>query len=59
MDDAADVWTHGVDGGVRAETHGIDPQVGGTLIDHVPDDVDLHLEETRTANRVRTSGADG
>lgn len=41
--DAADVWTHGVDGSMGAETCGVDPQVGGALVDHIPDDVDFHL----------------
>lgn len=41
--DAADVRTHGVDGGVRAEPGRVDPQGGGALLDHVPDDVHLHL----------------
>lgn len=43
MYDAADVWTHGVDGSVGAEACGVNPQVGGALFDHIPDDVDLHL----------------
>lgn len=43
MYDAADVWTHGVDGSVGAEPGGVDSQVGGALLDHIPDDVDLHL----------------
>lgn len=43
--DAADVWTHGVDGSVGAETCSVDPQVGGALLDHIPDDVDLHLQK--------------
>lgn len=54
MKDAADVWTHGVDGSVGAETRGVDPQVGGALFDHIPEDVDLHLgkqgEETSLVN---------
>lgn len=41
--DAADVRTHGVDGGMWAETRRVDPQVGGALLDHVPNDVHLHL----------------
>lgn len=43
VDDAADVRAHGVDGGVGAETCRVDSQLGGALIDHVPDDVDFHL----------------
>lgn len=45
MQDAADVWTHGVDSGVGAETRGVDPQVGGALLDHIAEDVDLQLGE--------------
>lgn len=45
MYDAADVRTHGIDGSVGAETCGVDPQVGGALVDHIPDDVDLHLRK--------------
>lgn len=44
MYDAADVWTYGVDGSVGAEAGGIHPQVGGSLLDHLPDDVDLDLQ---------------
>lgn len=47
MYDAADVWTHGVDGSVGAETCRVDPQVGGALFDHIPNDVDLHLGKQR------------
>lgn len=43
--DTADVWTHGVDGSMGAETRGVHPQVGGALFDHIADDVDLHLGE--------------
>lgn len=54
MYDAADVWTYGVDGSVGAEARGVDPQVGGALLDHFPYDVDLHLgkrgEETESAD---------
>lgn len=45
--DAADVWAHGVDGSVGAETCGVDSQVGGALVDHISDDVDLHLVKTK------------
>lgn len=44
MYDAADVWAHGVDGSVWAETCGVNPQIGGALLDHIPDDVHLHLK---------------
>lgn len=43
MDDAADIGAHGVDGWVGAEAHGVDSQVCGALVDHIPEDVDLHL----------------
>lgn len=61
MYDAADVWTYGVDGSVGAETSGVDLQVGGALLDHIPDDVDLHLgkqgeeENSVDASRSRLS----
>lgn len=42
---AADVWTHGIDGSMRAEARGVDPQVGGALLNHIPDDVHLHLRK--------------
>ncbi len=45
MYDTADVWTHGVDGSVGAESRRVDSQGGGTLFNHIPDDVDLHLEK--------------
>lgn len=45
MYDAAYVRTHGVDSSVGAETGSVDTQVGGALFDHIPDDVDLHLEQ--------------
>lgn len=44
VDDAADVWTYGVDGGVGAEPRRVHLQVGGSLLDHLPDDVDLDLQ---------------
>lgn len=43
MYDAANVWTYGVDGSVGAEARGVDPQVGGALLDHFPYDIELHL----------------
>ena len=43
MYNAAYVWTHGVDGSMWAEAPRVDRQVGGALLDHIPDDVDLHL----------------
>lgn len=62
MYDAAYVWTHGVDGSVGAETCRVDPQVGGALLDHVPDDVDLHLgkrrEDTKSVEALRISDLD-
>lgn len=45
MYDTADVWTHGVDGSMGAETCSVDPQVGRALFDHIPNDVDLHLRK--------------
>lgn len=42
--DAADVWTYGVNGGVGAEPRRIHLQVGGSLLDHLSDDVDLDLQ---------------
>lgn len=45
MYDTADVWTHRVDGSMGAETCRVDPQVGRALVDHIPDDVDLHLRK--------------
>lgn len=53
VDDTTDVGTYGVDGGVGAEPGGIRPQVGGSLLDHLPDDVELHLrrEDGATAPR--------
>jgi len=54
VQDAADVWTDGVDGGVGAEARGVDPQGGGALFDHIAEDVDLQLgkrgEETHSVN---------
>lgn len=43
VDDAADVGTYGVDGGVGAEPRRVRRQVGGSLLDHLPDDVELDL----------------
>lgn len=40
----ADVGTYGVDGGVGAEACRVRPQVGGPLLDHLPDDVELDLQ---------------
>lgn len=44
MYDTADVWAYGVDGSVGAEARGIHLQVGGSLLDQLPDDVDLDLQ---------------
>lgn len=41
---AADVGTYGVDGGVGAEARRVRLQVGGPLLDHLPDDVELDLQ---------------
>lgn len=49
MDDTAHIGSHGVDGSVRAEAGRVDMQVGGTLIDHVTENVHLHLENERNA----------
>lgn len=42
---AADVRAYGVDGGVGAEAQRVHAQVGGALLDHLPDDVDLDLRD--------------
>lgn len=42
--DTTDVWTYRVDGSVGAEPGGIHRQVGGSLLDHLPNDVDLDLQ---------------
>lgn len=52
MYDAADIWTYGVDGSVGAESRGVDPQVGGALLDHFPYDIDLHLGGMRIRHKV-------
>lgn len=44
VDDTTDVGTYGVDGSVGAEPGGIRPQVGGSLLDHLPNDVELDLQ---------------
>lgn len=51
--DAAYVGTHGVDGSMWAETSGVNPQVGGALLDYIPNDVDLDLrKESREISRL-------
>ena len=49
--DTADVWTHGIDSSMRAKACWIDPQVGGALLDHIPDDVHFHLRREAQCQR--------
>lgn len=47
VNDAAHIRSHRVNGSVRAKASRVDLQVGGSLIDHVTNNIHLHLENQR------------